>query len=95
MYFCGYDRCVGSGEYGNLILPTGINVWQGPDPNRGGIHHKANNGDRVEIVEIKVLGSYVGETWYHLKGGGWTNGLWLTNQPCTAGSATNQHKLDC
>jgi hypothetical protein len=84
MYFCGYDRCKDSGEHGNLILETGINVWNNSDPDRGGIHHQANHHDQVMVVEEKRVNEGPGGLWYRLEGGGWTNDLWLTERKCTS-----------
>lgn len=83
MYFCGYDRCRDSGEYGELIFATGINVWSAPEPNRGSLHHRASHGDRVIVVERKRVFDGPGGLWFKLQGGGWTNDLWLTRSKCT------------
>jgi len=95
MYVCGYDRCRDSGEYGQLIYSSGINVWNNPDPDRGGVHHKASNGDKVTVVEEKRVSDGPGGLWYRLQGGGWTNDLWLTDQVCTAGNISEYSYTDC
>jgi hypothetical protein len=82
-YFCGIDRCKGSGEYGQMIFETGITIWENHDPDGGARLRYANHRDRAVIVNEVVLGDGVGEHWYELKDGGWTNGLWLTEEPCT------------
>ena len=95
MYFCGFDPCKGSLDYGKLIFPTGINVWNNPDPDRGGVHHKASNGDRVTVIETKRVGSGPGGLWFKLEGGGWTNGLWLTDELCTEQNLAEYTLDDC
>lgn len=83
MYFCGYDRCQDSGEYGQLIFKTGINIWNAPDPNRGGVRNQANHGDQVSVIDEKRVSEGPGGLWYKLKQGGWVNDLWLTDRTCT------------
>lgn len=94
-YFCGFDRCEGSGEYGKLIFPTGITVWNNPDPDRGGVHHKASNGDKVTVIETKRVSPGSGGLWFKLEGGGWTNDLWLTDEPCTEQNLADYSLDDC
>jgi len=95
MYFCGYDRCKNSGEYGTLIFETEMNVWNNPDPDRGSVHHKASNGDKVVVVEEKRVNEGPGGLWYRLQGGGWTNDYWLTDQTCTADNLETYSYTDC
>lgn len=95
MYFCGYDRCRDSGEYGQLIYPSGINVWNNPDPDRGGVHHTATSGDKVTVVEEKRVSDGPGGLWYRLQGGGWTNDLWLTDEVCSDGNIASFSYTDC
>ena len=83
MYFCGIDRCRDSGTFGELLFESGINVWENPEPNRGKVAWKATNGQRVVVMETKRVGEGAGGMWYRLKQGGWTNGIWLTEEPCT------------
>lgn len=82
-YVCGIDRCRDSGLYGDLDFPDGINIWNNPDPNRGGVHHKASHGDQVLITSERRVSEGPGGLWYRLQDGGWTNDLWLTDQICT------------
>lgn len=50
MCFCGYDLCRESGEYGKLVFETDeINVWENPEPNRGGVHRRASAGEKVTV----------------------------------------------
>ena len=93
MYFCGIDRCKNSGEYGELILVTGINVWRYPGPNRGRVEWKATNGQRVTVLETRRVGAKPGELWYRLEKGGWANDLWLTDARCTKDNY-QKHALD-
>ena len=95
MYVCGYDRCRDSGEYSKLTFPTGINVWNNPDPDRGGVHHKVSNGDQVTVIEEKRVYEGPGGLWYKLQGGGWIDDLWLTEQPCNADNLPDYSFTDC
>lgn len=95
MYFCGFDRCKGSGSYGELIFETGINVWNNPDPDRGGVHHQANHQDRATVIGEKRVSEGSGGLWYQLEGGGWTNDLWLTEEPCTENNLAEYTLDDC
>jgi len=95
MYVCGYDRCRDSGEYGKLVLETDINVWNSPDPDRGGVHHRASHGDKVIVVEEKRVYDGPGGLWYKLEGGGWTNDLWLTDAICTSENLPQHSFTDC
>jgi len=93
MYFCGYDRCRNSGAYGEPIMMTGINVWNGPDPNRGGVHHQAKHGDQAVVIGEQRVGAHAGQLWYKLEGGGWANDLWLTDEVCSPDNL-EKHSLD-
>lgn len=99
MYFCGYDRCKDSTEYGKLLSEVldgfSINVWNNPDPDRGGIHHKAEHHDQVTVVEEKRVSEGPGGLWYRLEGGGWTNDLWLTEERCTEENLEQYSFTDC
>lgn len=95
MYFCGYDRCRDSGEYRQLIFNTGINVWNGPEPDRGGVHHRASHGDKAIVINEKRIDPGPGGLWYELSGGGWTNDLWLTDEVCTATNLGDHSFTDC
>jgi len=95
MYFCGLDRCRNSGEYGKLVFSTGINVWNNPDPNRGGVHHQASHGQKVTVIKEQLVNSGSGGLWYKLEGGGWTNDLWLTDKLCTKDSLNELSLDDC
>ena len=95
MYFCGYDLCRNSGLYGELVFPTGINVWNNPDPDRGGVHHRASHGDKVIIIEERRVHDASGGLWYRLQGGGWTNDLWLTDAICTPENLVQYTLDDC
>ena len=83
LYFCGIDRCRDSGEYGQLVFPTGINVWNNPDPDRGGVKRKANHHEQATVIQERRVGELPGGLWFELTDGGWTNDLWLTEVPCT------------
>jgi hypothetical protein len=93
LYICGYDRCKDSGEYGTLILETGINVWNNPDPDRGGVHHQLAHQDQLVIVQTQQVHDGPGGLWFELEGGGWINDLWLTQELCTEENLP-QHALD-
>ena len=95
MYFCGYDRCRDSGAYGELLYATGINVWNNPEPNRGGVHHRANHHDQVTVVEEKRVAPGPGGLWYRLAQRGWTNDLWLTQGRCTTENLERYSFADC
>jgi hypothetical protein len=95
MYFCGYDRCRDSGEYGQLIFNTGINVWNGPEPDRGGVHHQASHEEKAIVINEKRVDPGPGGLWYELSGGGWTNDLWLTDEICTATNLGDHSFTDC
>jgi hypothetical protein len=95
MYFCGYDRCKDAGTYGEMLFETGINVWNNPDPDRGGVHHQANHQDQVTVVEERRVNEGPGGLWYRLEGGGWTNDLWLTKEPCTSENLGQYSFTDC
>ena len=95
MYFCGIDRCRDSGDYGKLVFSTGINVWRGPDPSRGGVRHTAKHHDEVMIIDKRRVSSGPGGLWYELKGGGWVNDLWLTTAPCTRDNLAEFSYTDC
>jgi len=95
MYFCGYDLCRNSGLYGELDFSTGINVWSNPDPDRGGVHHRASHGDKVIIIEERRVHDASGGLWYRLQGGGWTNDLWLTDAICTPENLVQYTLDDC
>jgi hypothetical protein len=83
LYICGHDRCKDSGEYGTLIFETGINVWNNPDPDRGGVHHQLAHQDQVVILQTQQVHDGPGGLWFELEGGGWINDLWLTQELCT------------
>ena len=95
MYFCGYDRCKDSGEYGKLIYGTGINVWSNPEPDRGSVHHQAANGEKVTVISEKRVSDGPGGLWYELAGGGWTNDLWLTERQCHSSNLGEFSFADC
>ena len=95
MYVCGHDLCRESGEYGQLVYPTGINVWQNPEPDRGGVHHQVANGDRVEVIAERRVFEGPGGLWYELEGGGWTNDLWLTETRCSASNIAEFSFTNC
>lgn len=95
MYFCGIDRCRDSGEYGKMIFQTGINVWNNPEPNRNGVHHRASHGDKVIVIDEKRVDNGPGGLWYQLDGGGWTNDLWLTDAVCTVDNLPDYSFTDC
>jgi len=95
MYFCGIDHCRDSGEYGQLIFETGINVWQNPDPDRGSRVRRVNHHDRAVVLQEKRVNPGPGGLWYELKGGGWTNDLWLTPEPCTEANLEQYSFEDC
>jgi len=95
MYVCGYDRCEDSGEYGQLIYSTGIDTWQGPEPDRGGVHHQAAHGDQVEVIDERRVSKGAGGLWYELEGGGWTNDLWLTETRCSASNIAEFSFTNC
>jgi len=86
MYVCGYDRCKDSGEYGKLIFETGINVWNNPDPERGGVRRTLDHGDKVRVIEEKRVNEGPGGLWYKLEGGGWISDFWLHENQCRAGN---------
>lgn len=91
-YVCGYSRCTGALDYGQKLFDTGINTWNAPDPNRGGVHHQVSHGDRLIISDV----TYVGDrTWYEIEGGGWLSDLWLTKQPCTQDNLEEYSLDDC
>jgi len=92
MYVCGYDLCKSSGGYGEIALTEGINVWNHPDPNRGGVHHQVKAGDRVVIIDVTHVD---GRTWYELEDGGWLSDLWLTKQKCTPDNIGDFTLNDC
>lgn len=94
MYFCGIDRCRQSGEYGKMVFRTGINVWNNPDPNRGGVHHRVSHGDVAIITAENRVEDFPGGLWYKLEGGGWTNDLWLTDAVCTPENIS-EYAQDC
>ena len=95
MYFCGFDRCQDSSEYGQLTFETGINVWEGPDPNRGSVHHQAKHWEKALVVEEKRVDSGPGGLWFRLQGGGWTNDLWLTEEKSTSSNLADYSFADC
>lgn len=47
----GISRCVGAADYGQLVLPTGINVWSGWGDNRGQTVGQVAHGQQVKILE--------------------------------------------
>jgi hypothetical protein len=83
MFFCGIDRCRNSGEYGELVSPTRINVWNSPEPDRGGVRYHAAHHERATVIRELRVQEGPGGLWFELEGGGWTNDLWLTPEPCT------------
>ncbi len=95
MYFCGYDRCKDSGEYGQVTFSSGINIWNGPDPNRGGVLRTAKHREKVTVVQEQRVSTGPGGLWYKLSGGGWTNDLWLTDDLCGAGNLERLSFSDC
>jgi hypothetical protein len=95
MYFCGFDRCRDSGEYGQLIFEDNINIWNGPEPNRGGVHSQAKHGQKALVVEEKRVDDGPGGLWFKLQGGGWTNDLWLTEEKCTPSNLADYSFTDC
>lgn len=95
MYVCGYDRCRDSGEYGNLIFEAGINVWNNPDPDRGGAHHQVAHQDEVTVVGEKRVNDGPGGLWYELEGGGWIDDLWLTDAPCNPDNLSEYTFASC
>jgi hypothetical protein len=95
MYVCGYDRCPDSGEYGNLVFEVGINVWNNPDPDRGGVHHQVAHQDEVVVIGEKRVDDGPGGLWYELEGGGWVNDLWLTDAPCNPDNLSEYTFASC
>jgi hypothetical protein len=95
MYFCGYDRCRDSGEYGRLVFPAGINIWQSPPPRRGKVIRTASHGDKTIVISERRIYSGPGGLWYELKGGGWTNDLWLTEELCTSVNLSQYSFTNC
>lgn len=95
MYFCGIARCRESGDYGEMILENGMNVWRNPDPNRGGIHHRASHGDEVVVIKEMRVHEGPGGLWFELDGGGWANDLRLTDQICTPENLPQYSFTDC
>jgi len=89
MYVCGYSRCLNSDAYGKMIQPV-IIVWNAPDPDRGGIHHRASHGEMVVIMEERQVNPDPSGLWYHLRSGGWANDMVLTEERCTP---QNLHKF--
>lgn len=94
-YFCGISRCRDSGTYGEMVLPTGINVWKGPDPERIGIHHTASHGDKAVVIREARVNDGPGGLWFELKGGGWTNDLHVTDKICTFDNLEQYSFTDC
>ena len=95
MYFCGVDRCKDSGEYGQLIFLDNINVWNGPEPNRGGVRRTAGHGEQATVVEERRVEDGPGGLWYRLSDGGWTNDLWLTDARCSTSNIESYSFTDC
>ena len=95
MYFCGYDRCRDSGGDGQVISQTCINVWNNPDPNRGGVHHQGSQGNSVKVIREKRVDPGPGGLWYELEGGGWINDLWLTDKHCGSYNLEDYSFTDC
>ncbi len=95
LYFCGIDRCRDSGEYSQLIFENGINIWNGPEPNRGGVHSQANHLQMAFIVEERRVNDGPGGLWFRLESGGWTNDLWLTEEKCTSSNLVDYSFTDC
>jgi len=95
MYVCGYDRCRDSGEYGTLLYAAGINLWNAPEPDRGGVHHQAAHGDQVEVIDERRVSAGPGGLWYRLEGGGWANDLWLAESRCSASNIDELSFTNC
>jgi hypothetical protein len=93
LYFCGISHCRLSGMYGEMALET-MNVWNNPDPNRGGVHHQVRHGDKAIVIGSRRVSEGPGGMWYRLKGGGWTNGLHVTAGLCTFENI-EQYTSDC
>ena len=86
MYFCGIDRCRDSDYYGQLLVQDKINVWSGPDPDRGAVKRQAKHQEKVLVVQERRISEGPGGLWFELKGGGWANDFWLTEEPCDEGN---------
>jgi len=95
MYVCGFDRCKDSGEYGKLVYHSGINVWENPDPNRGGIERQLVHLQKVSLLDVRRVSAGPGGLWFRLSGGGWINDLWLTNTKCRADEIEIHSFTDC
>ena len=95
MYVCGYDTCRDSGEYGDLLYSTGINAWNNPDPDRGGVKRQLRNGQQVTVIEQKRVYSGPGGLWYKLRDGGWISDFWLTETVCTPENLAGYSFKDC
>ena len=86
MYFCGIDRCRDSGAYGQLLFQDKINVWSGPDPDRGAVKRQAKHQEKVLVVQERRVSEGPGSLWFELEDGGWANDFWLTEEPCDEGN---------
>ena len=95
LYFCGYDRCRASGEYGQLTFPDGIIIWSQPEVIVGQYERKVAHHDEAVIIQERRVFEGPGGLWYELKGGGWTHDLWLTEQPCNEGNLEQYSFTDC
>ena len=95
MYFCGYDRCKDSGEYGQLVFRTGITLWNNRGPDRGGVCRTANHGERASVVRERRVDPGPGGLWYKLEDGCWTNVLWITEKRCDESNLAGLSFKDC
>ncbi len=94
MYVCGYSRCRDSDAYGEFILETS-NVWNNPDPDRGGVHHLASHGEKVIVVSERRVDGGPGGLWYELEGGGWIDDLHVTDVLCSSANLDELSFSDC
>jgi hypothetical protein len=95
LYVCGYERCRDSAQYGELLHPTGIEVWANPDPDRGEVRSTIDHQRQVAATRSRRVSDGPGGLWYALGGDGWISDLWVTEQPCVADNLEQYSFASC
>lgn len=94
-YVCGYERCLDSREYGQLILESAIEVWASTDPSDEQILYTVSHHDEVLVVAEQRLWNGPGGLWLELGSGGWVSEFWITEERCTPDNLEQYSYTNC
>jgi hypothetical protein len=85
MYFCGYDRCRDSLQYGTMIEPPILAIHKNHKIEPGGFIREPKHGEKVGVIGEWRDPEWPGPggLWFELEGEGWTREWNLTETICT------------